>query len=320
MEVQLITSLHGIEHEIPVFASEAYLKNCSTQYAWLLSDACLLPLVVHKRYIFKYVTFTSDVVYLKGGVTEQTETAFLHAAVQTLKKHGIDFITTPQSNALFRCVPQRAKWCRFGSYRIDLQKSEDALFEAVHTKHRNSIRKATKDGVTVSFGNHLLHEVFTVIADTQQRNGIFFHTELEFKQLVQSLGSNVMLCAAYYQGKCQGTAFVIKDSTTAYYLYGGSCDAPHTGSLNLLQWEIILQLKQSGTMFYDFVGARVSPSETSRAYGIKRFKQRFGGDFLQGYLWKYDINPLKKKLFDVLIRVKTGKLNHDIIDEESINN
>jgi len=43
------------------------------------------------------------------------------------------------------------------------------------------------------------------------------------------------------------------------------------------------------------------------------FKQRFGGQLAQGYMWKYSLNPLKYAVYSMAVRLLRGG---DIVDIE----
>ena len=64
------------------------------------------------------------------------------------------------------------------------------------------------------------------------------------------------------------------------------------------------------------MGARINPEKNTKIHGIQDFKKRFGGTLIIGYLWKYDLNPLKRIIFSTLVYLKTRKKIRDIIDNE----
>ncbi len=68
-----------------------------------------------------------------------------------------------------------------------------------------------------------------------------------------------------------------------------------------------------GVTRYDLVGVRINPAPGSRQEGLLKFKQRFGGRLVQGYLWKYALRPLKYRLYCLAARLRSGG---DIVDQE----
>ena len=96
-------------------------------------------------------------------------------------------------------------------------------------------------------------------------------------------------------------------------MHGGSIPKPQAGSTNLLQWEAIRLFRRLGVRQYDFVGARTDPKKGSKIEGIMRFKRRFGGQLIQGYMWKYPFRPFKYYLYSLAARVRSGG---DYVDQE----
>ena len=131
--------------------------------------------------------------------------------------------------------------------------------------------------------------------------------------IVLGLGENVKIFVADYQGVVQGCAVIPFSSHSAYYVYGGSIPEPLTGATNLLHWEAIRQFRELGVKRYDFVGVRINPEKGSKQEGLMMFKQRFGGQLVQGYMWKYSLHPLKYAVYSLAVRFLRGG---DIVDHE----
>lgn len=127
------------------------------------------------------------------------------------------------------------------------------------------------------------------------------------------LGEYVKVLVADYQRSVQGCAVVPFSGHSAYYLYGGSIPNLLTGATNLLQWEAIRMFRKLGVKRYDFVGVRINPEKGSKQEGLMIFKQRFGGQLAQGYMWKYSLHPLKFAVFSLAVRFLRGG---DIVDHE----
>jgi lipid II:glycine glycyltransferase (peptidoglycan interpeptide bridge formation enzyme) len=83
--------------------------------------------------------------------------------------------------------------------------------------------------------------------------------------------------------------------------------------MHLLQWKAFLKLRELGVRRFDFCGVRVQPNKGSKQDGISGFKMRFGGNFVQGYMWKYSFNRLKYAAYSLAVRLlKAG----DVVDQE----
>ena len=217
--------------------------------------------------------------------------------------------------------PEKAEYCKFGSYIIELDKSEDDIFAGFHTKHRNVVRKAEKDGLTVDFGHQYADVCYEQIKDTYERQQRVAYSKEHFEKL-KLLGENVDFWVVKNGDEIQGCAVLLwSKGFSSYYLHGGSCAHPHGGALNLLHWEAIKKMKQRGVLKYDFVGARVNPEPGSKLEGIQRFKSRFGGEMKVGYMWRYVNRPIRYKLYSLLLNMYMKYVRHDntfsdIIKEE----
>jgi lipid II:glycine glycyltransferase (peptidoglycan interpeptide bridge formation enzyme) len=220
-------------------------------------------------------------------------------------------------------VPDNSKFCPFGTYILNLEhSSEDALFANLHPKRRNTIRNAEKNNVAVKW-DHTPADFYQLYKATMKRSNMFCEPFVYFKELVAHLGSEHILCGvSYYENKPQAAVFIPYSNYGGYYMHGATNDTiEQPGAMDYLQWEVIKKLKNNGAKRYDFVGARLSDVTGTKLEGIQNFKKRFGGELMQGYLWKKDIDTLQCKLFDTLLSLnqvlKSKKRLKDIIDEES---
>jgi len=315
--LECIKSLNQLDQSnLPFFAQENYLKTLSENYGWFKTDDFLLPFIERKRHIFRFVTFTNETIYLTGINDEKSEQAFLNEVVGYLKNAKCDFITQPPTNVLFKTYPDKSLYAEFGTYIVDLQIDEEALFNKIHPKHKNVIRKAIRDGIIIERGYNNKDICFEIINNTLQRQGISFQEKVDFERMIELMKDNTEIFIAKNNEQFEGAAIIPWDKNTAYYLYGGSSAKHHLGSMNLLHWEAMKYFKSIGVKEYNLVGARLKTESNSKIHGIQEFKRRFGAELRGGFLWKFNINPMKKALFDNLIFLKTRKRSADIIDYE----
>jgi len=303
----------------PIFASENYLKSKNYEYGWLggFSDNSLkfvLPYLIKKRLIFKYLQFQTGTIYIDNNMSIENEKFFLNNVIGFLKQKNLDFISHSPTNTVFNTFPDNSEYAEFGSYIIDLMLSEDDLWKNIHQKHRNVIRKAMKSNVIIEKDRKLAETAYQILKQTMERADKIFILKKEFDSMITLLEDNTEIFIVSYENKPQGCAIIPFSQYSAYYLLGGSIEKPFTGSLNLLQWEIIKYYKEKGVRCYDFAGARIKPEQGSKLEGIQRFKSRFGTNMKKGYLWKFPFNKFKYNLFKklVFIRNKEG----DIVDQE----
>ncbi|MBN1577303.1 MAG: peptidoglycan bridge formation glycyltransferase FemA/FemB family protein [Chitinispirillaceae bacterium] len=314
--------------DLPIYASESFLKTVSNEYGWLGGigesgkEVCVLPYAVISKAIFRLVRFTTETIWLneEAGIEEERE--FLNSVVDYFTTINADLIIPPTFTSLFRTYPEGAIAVPYGSYIVELSQSEETLWKNLHQKHRNVIRNALSKGVVVREGMEYLDTAYCLVRDSFRRSAKGFVPVL--RQLIrndaasfrnQQLGirDNVKVFAADFNGIIQSCAVIHYSNHTAYYMHGGSIDRPQTGSNNLLQWESMRYFHGNGTRFYNFVGARINPKPGSKQEGIKNYKKRFGGRFTQGYMWKYPIRRLKYALYTMAAQMRSGG---DVVDQE----
>jgi len=324
--IRIVETEKEIDFPLPITAKEDYLKSTTNfKYGWFTSDEFILPYIVEKKMIFKRLVFTNESI--KRGNFEDSnflkEKSFLEEVVKNIKNTSAHFVYQPNTNVVFDTFPKGSLEASFGSYQIDLVKNEEDLFANLHSKHRNVIRKAKKDGVIIKTGDDQFFDFFEVYKETMERQNLNYTSENELKKISTRLKANTLISVAYKDGKPQGSSMLLYEKGFgAYYFYGGSALRPHIGSINLMHWENIKKLKNEGVSFYDFVGARIKPKKGSKIEGIQKFKERFGGKMKKGYLWKYPSNNVMYKLF--YLGAKVNALIHkrvykgDIIDQERL--
>lgn len=305
---------------LPIIATpEYFIANGAIDYGYIVEDGIVLPFYIKRNAIFRIMLFTTGVI---GCSSKKHEQLFLDNLIVFVKRNiSVDCILMQHTTALFSVYPEKARACRFGSYILDLRKSEDELFIGLHPKHRNVIKKAAKDGIFISSNLEDISDCIKLVQNTLNRQGVVFQSSDFFMKLKESLGNNIDFWIARNGNELQGAAIIAwSKGNYAYYLYGGSAVKPYAGSMNLLQWEVIKKMKKRGVTFYDFVGARIEPDSGSKYEGIQRFKERFGGHLEEGYLWKFPIRTVMYNLYFFALKAKCllkGIANYnDIIDHE----
>ena len=304
---------------IPIFAQESFLKTRSKNFGWFYNDYYTLPVVFTKQKIafleYKSAYFTTPVIG-KKDITEDEEKKFLYEVINKLKKENIAIIKQPMASALFKTYPKKAKECFFGTYKIDLKKDEAIIFSEIHSKHRNVIRKAEKEGVVIKKGKQYVDEAYSLIEQTYKRQNRKAIKYEKYLSEINNLQDNSEIYVSYHDNIPQSCAYIVYSKKSAYYLHGGMCEKPATGANNFLHWTVIKDMKEKGVEFYDFMGARVSVEKDSKLYGVQLFKKRFCKDMESGYLWKYVLNKNKYYLYTLLLFIKNRKVKEDTIDQE----
>lgn len=302
-----------------LFFSQQYQNLMEAQgrtYKILISNTYAIPITITRKIFFKYCSLLSEPITYSNG--EESLRVFLDDLCMYLKGKGVQIITSTPAYTSFKDYPSNSKRIPFGNYVVDLSLSEEDLFLKVHSKHRNSIRKAKKDGVEISYGitNDLLNDFCKLDELTWKRSNANSYGINYYKLIIDTIPTNSLIFVAYYNNTPQSAALIYYDKNMGYYMYGANANSPHPGSGNYLQWEIMLYLKKNGVKKYSFVGCRINEDETSKYHDIQRFKERFGGELIKSYLFKSYLRPFMNKLMIVAMKLLRKSVGIDAIDEE----
>jgi hypothetical protein len=304
---------------LSIYASASFLRTVGDEYGWIggVDDfgelRCILPYTVVRKAIFRMVRFRVETIPLRGELSVVDEKEFLNSAVEYLRSTGADMIIPASTNTIFRAYPDGAVAAPYGTYIIDLSQPEETLWGNLSSSHRRKVRLAMKSGVKILSGLDHVEPAFRLIRDTFRRSALPFMNHGQFERMMFGLGENVKVFIAEHQGAVQGCAVMPFSSHSAYYVYGGTIPEPVTGATNLLHWEAIRLFRDLGVKYYDFVGVRINPEKGSKQEGLMMFKERFGGQLVQGFMWKYAFHPLRYFLYRIAARVRSGG---DIVDNE----
>ena len=319
----IISRQYADEH-FNVFYSEGIMKvKLGDNIVILYSDKYVIPVTVSKRGIFHYAHLNVEPAIIKDG--DETLKSFLNDVCAYLKNSlKVQWINQTSAASFFMNYPTGSKHIPFGSHVIDLSLDEETLWKNVHSKHRNVIKKAEKDGVVIECGRtqKLVEDYHSIDVDTWNRSSKKAAATNHWKKLLDELGENAIIYMAYLDGEPQSGAFFYFNKQMCYYMYGANKNNPHNGSGNLLQWKAILDMKAAGVKRYSFVGCRINEDENSKYHGIQRFKERFGGELIQGFMFKMDFNPFMRKLFNLVVSLRSFVSSHkyvpfkDVIDQE----
>lgn len=309
-----------IENKLPVLADKRFLQTKSDIYGWFVSPGLALPFYLKRKMGIRRAFVTMGFVYLVNQVSKEDEKQFFDEMIQICRKEKIHIVETAYTNTIFPVFPGGSSYAVLGTFIVDLTLSEEQLFKNLHSKHRNVIRKAQKEGVVVKHNRSYRDICKQLICETYIRQGLVWNDTNELESLSDSLGDNIRFYTAFKDDVPQGCAVILWNSHRGYYLYGGSIQRPSTGAVNLLQWQIICDLRQEKSKEYDFFGARVNPDKGSKVEGIQRFKERFGGTLQTGYKWKLPVNKFMNGFYLTvffLYNLLKGKIyKGDLIDIE----
>jgi Acetyltransferase (GNAT) domain len=305
--------------EMSIFASPRFLSAVSDQYGWLGGiDAqgklrCVLPFTVIRRGPLRMVRFRVETLAQGGHLTLDEEKAFLNSVIDYCRSIKADVVIPATTNAVFRTYPDGALAAPYGSYLIDLTRSEETLWSSVERITRQNINTARKTGVSIDDGSDALKPVYELVARTFKRSGLTFMSWRAFEHYIEGLGPNAKVLLARKERQIDSCAVFAASRYCAYAVYAGNVDRPTQGANKLLYWEAMQLFRRTDVRCFDFVGARIEPAGGSKQDGINALKRRMGGTLKQGYIWKYPLNRLTYRLYCAAAKVRSGG---DIVDLE----
>lgn len=164
---------------------------------------------------------------------------------------------------------------------VDLKKSEDQLWKEVHTKRRNEIRRAIQEGTSfeIRSDEEALKNCYGILEEVYHRAKLPLPSKHHFQALLEnSSGSEgLKLFVANYEGKIIGCMLCLAYGTTLFDYYAGAYREYYNKYPNdLVPWEVFRWGKQNGFTRFAFGGA----GKPNVPYGVRDYKKKFGGEFV----------------------------------------
>jgi len=189
---------------------------------------------------------------------------------------------------------------------LDLARTEAEILAGMKQKTRYNLRLAAKKGVRVRAGTPddfpLLYRLY---AETSVRDGFVIRSAEYYKDVWGTLmrAGLAQPLIAEVEAEPVGGLVLFKFGRTAWYFYGMSRDAHREKMPNhLLQWEAMRWARAHGCSVYDFWGAPDELEESDSMWGVWKFKEGFGGQFVRGLgAWDYAPSPLLYKLYTAVL-------------------
>jgi peptidoglycan pentaglycine glycine transferase (the first glycine) len=182
---------------------------------------------------------------------------------------------------------------------VDLQGSQDDIFNRMKPKTRYNIRLAGRKEVVVHPSDDI-ENFYRVMGVTSQREAFHVHS-LEYYRRTYELFYPKGMCELFvadFQGQTLAAVMVFAFGKSAYYFYGASADVERNRKPTYpLQWEAIRWAHSKGCTEYDMWGipdeaANVEADEAEARedglWGVYRFKRGFGGSI------KHAITPMDR--------------------------
>ncbi len=220
-------------------------------------------------------------------------TALTDELKKIAEKQGASFIRiapllsdTPEHNSIFKKMGYRNAPVHMVhpelAWILDTTADEAALLHSMRKSTRYSIKKAEKEGVTITTSTRpedfeLFWKVYEQTAKRQHFTAFtknFLQAEFE----VFSKKNAAMFFFAHFKNEITATAFIVFDHHSGYYHHGATTQK-YSGltDAQLLQWEVIKECKRRGLKKYNFWGVVPEHKKKHPWNGLSTFKRGFGG-------------------------------------------
>jgi len=191
-------------------------------------------------------------------------------------------------------------------FLVNLNGSKDELWERLHGKKRNLIRKAMKTDVEIKCATQMAELIHyrSLVDETWRRkirSGISYpeppteNTMAILKRTVIDTGLGKMLLA-YSGSQPVAGAFFVADHRSAYYVLSAANELGlRLSAPDLLLWEAMTHYQRSGLKLFNLGGLSESelggdPLEKS---GLYHFKKRFSADVRPCYVVREILRPFQ---------------------------
>ncbi len=166
----------------------------------------------------------------------------------------------------------------------DLTPDEDALLAVMKPKWRYNIRLAERKGVIVRAGDATdLPAFYRMYVETGTRDGFLVRPFAYYRAVWERFLADGLayVLLAEVAGAPVAGLILFRYGQTAWYFYGASTAQGRELMPNhALQWAAMRWAKAAGCTRYDWWGAPDTLAESDPMWGVYRFKQGFGGEFV----------------------------------------
>ena len=163
---------------------------------------------------------------------------------------------------------------------VNLEKPEDTLWREVHTKRRNEIRRAIREGTRFTEASTLgtLGSTYKILRGVYRKAKLPLPDVRYFEACFSELGPHVFrIFTAMLGEKIIGAMYALCFKDVIYNWYAGADrDYLHKYPNDLIPWEVFRWGKSNGFRRFDFGGA----GRPEIPYGVRDYKKKFGGDFV----------------------------------------
>lgn len=195
------------------------------------------------------------------------------------------------------------------TYLVDLRPSKEALWSKLNKTCRKEINKCRNANVEIRFMKQSeLPEYISLLEATRLRMGFGMPPVYPCEALIECLGDKVKVVVALVNNEIVGgLGLLCFGNTLTEIAFAQQKDIAGKLPVSVaIKWFIIEWGSANGYDVYDLAGVKPD-SEDVKEKGIYEFKSKFGGELVSHKEYVKVYSPLKKKVFEIVKRLKNGK-------------
>jgi hypothetical protein len=196
---------------------------------------------------------------------------------------------------------------RWGTFLIDLTRPEETLWNGIKRESRKSIKEGRTQGIEVErlTDKEGLNRYLYLLEETRERLGLALppnYPDEAMWELLWPSGELQIFVAKAGNRLCGGLGVLVFNRVIFEIAAARSSNIPgseHAG--DLIKWAIISWGASTGQRVYDLSGVSPSPTD-SKEEGIRRFKSKFGGNYVEYDICTKTYSRVKDKMVQWLKR------------------
>jgi len=175
------------------------------------------------------------------------------------------------------------------TYFINLEKSEEELWNNISHSGKYSIHRAQREGADVKVfrkpDSEITQKFYEILRYTGKMQGIYVPPLKQIMSQTKAFDNNGVLLMVYNKdGQLCGAKWHLMYGDSALYISGGTSELGRKDRSGYeLVWRSLLYFKSLGIKSFDFEGKNDDrfPSFTKRWGGFSHFKEKFGGSAVE---------------------------------------
>lgn len=230
------------------------------------------------KYIY-LLKFDPEIIYTET-LTNDLEKRNFHVLNKNVSQLGLHGTIQPRLNMVID----------LNTYSPSLK----SVYDIVPSKTKNKLRRAQRDGITVTYGLNqaLLQDFYHTYKMMSIRHGISYRPKEYFERMVATYRMRIYI--AYKEDKAYASGIAFKCGDKLWYMYAGSIDGPLYNAPYTIQEEMIQWAIDTNVRYYDMGGIEKADNSDS----LYSFKRNFVRQSVSEYIGEIDC------VFDELVYQK----------------